>query len=177
MIHSISNRLIYGLGAFMTVLAMSYALYLEHVDGLDPCPLCVFQRLFAIAIGIILFVACVHNPKGIMERIYNGLCALAALGGITIAARHSWLQHLPADEVPACGPGLDYLIDAFPLSDVFRLVFTGSGECASIDWQFIGLSLPEATLVFFLGYAITYIGLSIYPWSKVQKNLSQPHND
>ena len=176
MIQSINGRMIFGLSALITVLAMAYALYLEHYTGLDPCPLCIFQRIFVITIGVILLIASIHNPIGIMERVYTGLCALAAFGGASVAARHSWLQHLPADEVPACGPGLDYLLDVFPLGDVFRLVFTGSGECASVDWQFLGLSLPEATLILFLGYAIFYTGLSFYPWSKVEENLNVTNN-
>ncbi|PCJ14691.1 MAG: disulfide bond formation protein B [Gammaproteobacteria bacterium] len=175
MIRFVNSRLIYGLGTLFTILAMAYALYLEHVKGLDPCPLCIFQRLCVIAMGVTLLIAFIHNSKGIMERIYTGLCTLAAIGGIIVAGRHSWLQHLPADEVPACGPGLEYLIDAFPLADMFRLVFTGSGECASIDWEFLGLTLPESTLLFFVGYAIVFSALSLYPWSRIELRLHKSH--
>jgi len=78
---------------------------------------------------------------------------LLSLGGITSAGRHVWLQHLPADQVPACGPGLNYLLDAFPLGQVFEMVFRGSGECAEIHWQFFGFTLPEVTLLMFIAYA------------------------
>ena len=167
----INNRVIYGLGFLGTVIAITYALYLEHWDGLEACPLCIFQRISMILLGIVLLAACLHNPKGIFERIYNALAALSAISGILVAARHIWLQHLPKDQVPACGPGLDYLMDAFPLADVFSLVLTGSGECASVDWQFLGLSLPEATAVIFSAYIIVYTFLAFYPWSKLQRKL------
>ena len=79
---------------------------------------------------------------------------MAALVGGAIAARHVWLQHLPADKVPDCGPGLDYMLDAFPISKALRLEFTGSGECAKVDWQFLGLSMPEWTLAWFAIFAL-----------------------
>lgn len=140
------------LAFFAAVGAMAFALYLEHVDGLEPCPLCVFQRVAMIATALIFFIAFAHNPNTVGQRIYAVLAIIASGTGVAIAARHSWLQHLPPDEVPACGPGLNYLLEAFPMVDVFQIVFNGSGECASIDWQFLGLTLPEATLLVFVGF-------------------------
>jgi disulfide bond formation protein DsbB len=140
------------LAFFAAVGAMAFALYLEHVDGLEPCPLCVFQRVAMIATALIFLTAFAHNPKVIGQRIYSVLAIIASGAGVAIAARHSWLQHLPPDEVPACGPGLNYLLEAFPMVDVFQIVFNGSGECASISWKFLGLTLPEATLLVFVGF-------------------------
>lgn len=146
-----SARLTYLLMAVTAAVAMATALYLQHVVGLAPCPLCVFQRVAVISVGVIAFVAAVHGPAGWGRRVYAALTALAALGGITVAGRHVWLQHLPADQVPACGPGLDYWMAAFPMQEVVRQVFQGSGECAKVDWTWLNVSLPGWTLALFAG--------------------------
>lgn len=127
---------------------MGYALYVEHVLLMEPCPLCVFQRMAVIALGVIFLLSALHNPHAQLgRRVYVLLFALAAAGGIGVAGRHVWLQNLPADKVPACGPGFGYIIDSFPLADALKLIFSGSGECASIDWNFLGLSMPAWVLV------------------------------
>ena len=129
---------------------MSFALYLEHVKGLDPCPLCVFQRVGLMAMGIFALIAFLHNPaSNLMKRMYALLATLSIGWSVGVAARHVWLQTLPPDQVPSCGPGLNYLIDALPLKTVLSEVLTGSGECAAIDWTFLGQSLPVWSLVFF----------------------------
>ena len=129
---------------------MGFAFFLEHVRGLEPCPLCLFQRLFIIAIGVLALLAGLHGPGRFLRRVYACLLALLALGGGAVAARHVWLQHLPADQVPECGPGLEYMLDAFPLMEVIEEVLGGSGECAEVSWLFLGLSIPEWTLILFV---------------------------
>jgi disulfide bond formation protein DsbB len=126
---------------------MGFALYAEHVLLLSPCPLCVFQRVAVISLGIIFLVAALQNPSGWGRHVYAVLAFFAAAGGISIAARHAWIQSLPADQVPSCGPGLDYIIDSFPLFDALKMVFTGSGECADVVWEFLGLSMPAWVVV------------------------------
>ena len=126
---------------------MAYALYAERVLMLMPCPLCVFQRMAVIALGIIFLVAALHNPSGRGRRVYAVLILLATGGGISVAGRHVWLQSLPPEEVPACGAGYDYLMETLPFMDALRAIFTGSGECAEIDWQFLGLSMPAWVLI------------------------------
>jgi len=126
---------------------MAYALYAEHVLLLEPCPLCVFERLAVISLGIVFLVAALANPAGRGRIIYSLLIGAVAAGGIGVAGRHVWIQHLPPDKVPSCGPGFGYIIDSFPLADALKLIFTGSGECASVDWQFIGLSMPAWVLI------------------------------
>jgi disulfide bond formation protein DsbB len=121
---------------------IAYALYSEHVLYYEPCPLCVLQRVAVIALGLVFLAAALHGPRRRGGIAYAALVALAGLGGLGAAGRHVWLQHLPADRVPACGPGLEYMLDNFPLQQVVDMVFTGSGECATIDWQFLGLSMP-----------------------------------
>ena len=126
---------------------MAYALYAEHWLYLAPCPLCVFQRVAVIALGIVFLVAAVFVARRWGRFVHAGLIGLIAATGAGIAGRHVWLQNLPADQVPACGPGLGYIIDSFPLSEALRLVFTGSGECATADWHFLGLSMPAWVLI------------------------------
>ena len=129
---------------------MAYALYAQHVLLLEPCPLCVFQRMATIGAGIVFLLAAVHDPSGWGRRVYGVLLALVLGAGIGVAGRHVWLQSLPADKIPACGPGFDYIIDSFPLSEALRLIFTGSGECATVDWSFLGLSMPAWVVICFV---------------------------
>lgn len=128
---------------------MGYALYAQHVLGLMPCPLCVFQRMSLVALSIVFLVAVAHNPVAWGRRIYALLILLTAGTGISVAGRHVWLQNLPPDEVPSCGPGFDYIMESFPLADALGVIFSGSGECAEIQWLFLGLSLPAWVLINF----------------------------
>jgi len=149
---TISNaRIINGSAFLISVFSMAFALYLEHYQNLAPCPLCVFQRVFVILAGIFFLIAFIHNPKSFFSYIYAFLALLASIGGIIVAGRHVWLQNLPPSEVPSCGPGLDYLLDAFPMNEVLQTVFTGSGECANISWSLMYLTLPEWVLILFTG--------------------------
>jgi len=142
------SRRIVNLAGFATCAGlMGFALYAQHILLLDPCPLCVFQRVAVISLGLVFLVAALHNPGGGGRIVYAGLLGLIALGGAGVATRHTWLQHLPPDKVPSCGPGLDYMLETLPFTDVLRNVFSGSGECAKIVWQFLGLSMPGWVLV------------------------------
>jgi disulfide bond formation protein DsbB len=134
---------------------MAFALYAEHKLFMDPCPLCVFQRISVIGIGIAFLLLAIHDPgPGWAKRIYLGFLGLAAAGGIVVAGRHVWLQSLPPDKVPSCGPGLGYMLDNFPFADALKMVFTGSGECANVDWSLLGLSMPAWVLVCVVGLAV-----------------------
>jgi disulfide bond formation protein DsbB len=153
----LTQRLLFVYGALLCAALMATALYLQHALRLEPCPLCVFQRIFVIVLGVVMLAAAVHDPRGVGRRLYGALVLLFALLGVAVAGRHVWLQHLPADQVPECGPGLNYILDAFPLHEAFALVFRGSGECAEVQWTFAGLSIPEWTLAIF--FALTAFGL------------------
>ncbi len=142
---------------------MSYALYSQHQLMLEPCPLCVLQRLSVIGLGLVFLIAGLHNPSGAGRFVYAASMALAALFGAIVAGRHVWLQLLPEDQVPACGPGLDYMWENFPLADVINMVFKGSGECANVDWTLLGLSMPMWVLVAVLGLG----GVGI--WNNLRK--------
>lgn len=146
----LSYRLLHTLLFLGSVIGMSFALYLEHIVGLEPCPLCVFQRVGLIAMGVFSLLALLHNPASAgLRKGYSVLASLAIGWSVGVAARHVWLQHLPADQVPTCGPGLDYLVEALPFKTVLQQVLSGSGECAVVDWTLLGLSLPTWSLAFF----------------------------
>lgn len=147
----LSSRQVFAAIALASAFAMAFALYLQHGLGLEPCPLCVFQRVAMISTGVIAALAALHNPSATGRRIYALGLVLTSLAGVVVAGRHVWLQHLPADQVPSCGPGLDYWLDALPLRDVMVQVFQGSGECAVVDAAWLGISLPGWTLVTFSG--------------------------
>ncbi|MDS4029206.1 MAG: disulfide bond formation protein B [Candidatus Contendobacter sp.] len=133
---------------------LGFAYYAQFYLGLEPCPLCIFQRLALFALGIVFLLATVHNPNDWGARVYGVLIGLVAATGAGIAGRHVWLQHLPPEQAPRCGPGLDYLLETLPLSETVREVLTGSGECAKVDWTLLGLSIPEWTLPLFLGLGV-----------------------
>jgi disulfide bond formation protein DsbB len=138
-------------GFAVCVLLLGCAVFLQLHDHLEPCPLCIFQRVAFAALGLVLLLAGLHAPRGAGgRRAWGVLALLAAATGIGIAGRHVWLQHLPPDQVPMCGPGLNFLMEAFPLSSVVRTVLTGSGECAKVDWTFLGMSMPEWSLLWFV---------------------------
>jgi disulfide bond formation protein DsbB len=129
---------------------IGYALFLQHRLGLEPCPLCILQRLVFFGLAGVLLVAVLHSPKGWGRRIYGGVSGLVALVGVAISAWHVRLQNLPADQVPSCGPGLDFMMENFPLTDTATMVFQGSGECAELLWSFMGLSMPAWALIWFV---------------------------
>ncbi len=159
-----SFRAAFAGAAALCAAFLAFAYYAQFEQGLEPCPLCILQRIAFIAVFIVCVLAAIHNP-GRRGRIAWGAFSVTAAGiGIGVAGRHVWLQHLPPDQVPDCGPGLEYMLDAFPLSQTVRMVFTGSGECAKVDWSFLGLSMPEWTLFWFvvLGFGALYYGFRRY---------------
>jgi len=129
---------------------LGFGLYLQHGLHLEPCPLCIMQRMAFIGVGLTALVAYLLNP-GIVGRMFFGLLiALFSAAGAAVAGRNIWLQHLPPDKVPECGPGLDYLLDTFPLAKALPMVLQGSGECAKVAWTMLGLSIPAWALGWFL---------------------------
>lgn len=133
------------------VIGMAFAiLFLQNYKGLAPCPLCVFQRIGLMVMGVFALIAAIGNPK---TKAIQLLLWLGSMAGILwsagVAARHVWLQHLPPDQVPSCGPGLDYWLETLPMKQVMSQVLSGSGECAEISWRFLGLSIPEQALILF----------------------------
>jgi len=144
-------------GLAFCVLMMGVALALQYVAGLEPCPLCIFQRVAVLAAAAIFLIAAIHNPRGHGGVAYGVLGLAAVGGGIAVAGRHVWLQSLPADQVPSCGPGLDYMMEVLPMWDVLSRVLSGSGECAEVKGAWLGITLPQWTLVGFIVLAIVPI--------------------
>jgi protein dithiol:quinone oxidoreductase len=142
-----NRRLANSFGCLACVGLMAYALYAQRVLGLPPCPLCIFQRVAVISVGVIFLVAALHNPRSGGARVYGALTLVAAACGIGIAARHIWIQAQPPGTVPACGADLNFLMDIMPITDVITKVLTGSGECGTVDWRFLGLSMPWWVLI------------------------------
>ncbi|MDH3980043.1 MAG: disulfide bond formation protein B [Gammaproteobacteria bacterium] len=148
-------RRLFNLAGFLFCAGvLGYAIHVQLNEGLDPCPLCIFQRGAFLAAGCVFLLAAIHNAGSLGSRVYAVLIALASLAGAAIAGWHVRLQHLPPDLVPECGPGLDYMLEVFPLSETLKKVFTGSGECAEVSWQFLGLSMPTWALLCFIGLAV-----------------------
>lgn len=135
------------IGLVGCVALMAYALYAQYVLGLEPCPLCIFQRVAVISLGVSFLLAALHNPGATGRRVYAVLVAMAAAAGAGVSGRHLWLQTLPPEQVPACGPGLDYLLESFTLGEALKTVLSGSGECAQVDWRFLGLAMPGWVLI------------------------------
>jgi len=135
------------LGFLACVGLLAYAYYAQFFMHLEPCPLCIFQRVGIFALGLVFLIAAAHDPRPLGRRLYALLLALAALATIGVALRHLYIQSLPPDSVPACGASLDFMLKVFSLSEVLVKVLTGSGECAKITWTFLGLAMPAWVLI------------------------------
>ena len=154
-----SYRKLSTLGALICFGAIAYALYVQYHMLMLPCPLCIFQRVAFGAAGLFFLIGTLHNPEGSgFRRVYGTMAALSALAGAGIAGRHVAIQLMPADEAAACSSlGLDYMLDIMPLTEVLSTVLKGSGECAKIDWTFLGFSMPMWTLVLYAGIFVLAI--------------------
>ncbi|MDQ3289487.1 MAG: disulfide bond formation protein B [Pseudomonadota bacterium] len=159
---SISFRNLFLFGFLACAGLLAYAIYTQLHAGLEPCPLCIFQRVAFAALGLVFLIGALHAPKGnVGKRTYGVLAGMAALVGIAVAGNHVRLQNLPADEIPSCGPGLGYMMEVMPVTGVIRKVMTGSGECAKVDWSFLGLSMPVWSLLWFVGLAVL-VGYAVF---------------
>lgn len=155
-------------GAIVCIGAISFAYFwLERHLGLEPCPLCILDRYVMGSAAIVFALAAVHDPASrITRRIYAGLLTLILLTGVAVGIRHVWLQTLPEDEVPSCGPSLDYMFDVFPFTEALSMVLAGSGSCAEIEAAFLGVTLAQWTLVMFVILTGLAIRLLVVPSRK-----------
>jgi len=145
---------------------IGFVLFLQHRLGLEPCPLCILQRVVFFCLAGVLLVALLHGPKGWGRWLYGLAGGLVAIIGAGISGWHVRLQNLPADQVPTCGPGLDFMMENFPLADAMQMIFQGSGECAEQLWGFLGLSMPAWALVWFLLLGIGAILPLVPKWRR-----------
>lgn len=152
---AVNFRILSLLGFLGCAFGLSFAIvYLQHMRDYEPCPFCIFQRIAMAATGVVFLIGALHGPRAGGRWFYALLAMLTAAIGIGIAARHVWLQHLPADQVPACGPTLDYLLQMMPANEAIMTVLRGDASCAKITAQWLGISLPGWTLIAFIGFAL-----------------------
>jgi disulfide bond formation protein DsbB len=149
----LNSRDWFFLGFWACVGLLSAGYYFQFVEKLQPCPLCISQRIAILLAGLCFLSAALHSPGQTGTRRYAIIGAVIALCGAAVSIRHIWIQHLPPDQVPECGPGLDYVMKHFPLSATIKLLLTGAGDCAEVNWTMLGLSMPTWTLFAFLALA------------------------
>lgn len=164
------QRLIYLLIFFSCAVLLGFGFYLEYVKGLEPCPLCLIQRLFFALVGIGGLTAALHNPHRLGIRIYSACLLLFSMIGAAVAGRQVWLQHLPPDRVPECGPGLEYMLQTYPLGETLAKILKGTGDCAEVDWTLFELSIAEWALISFILLA----GVSVIQAWKGEWRVSLP---
>lgn len=150
----LTARLAFLLACIFCFSALLVAAYFQFVEELEPCPLCISQRIVILLIGLVSLLAAIHHPIRTGTKIYSGLATGIAIAGMMISGRHVWIQNLPAEEVPSCGPGLSYMFKNFPLSKTIEAMLSGTGECADVLWTFLGLSIPAWTFVAFAALAV-----------------------
>lgn len=150
MLFNLPRRWLYLGGVAIIAGLFGAAMYLEYVLHQEPCPLCMVQRVVFIVMGVLFAIATVHNPKRTGAKVYGVLISLFALFGIAVASRHIWIQHLPKEEVPACSPPLDYMLENLPMAKVLKELMHGSGECATRGWEFLGMGIPEWSLLWYI---------------------------
>jgi len=151
------------LGFLACVGLLGFALYAQYGLGLEPCPLCILQRVAVLVVGLLFVAAFIHDPGDRGARVYGSLIDLAALAGIAVAARQIWIIAQPPGSVAECGASLDYMMAVLPWHEVLGKVLTGSGECAKVDWQFLGLNMPTWVLISLVvvgtwGLAVNWVG-------------------
>jgi disulfide bond formation protein DsbB len=153
------RRIAYLLGFLVCAALMAWALWLQFGLDLEPCPLCMFQRVAVCLVGIVFLAGFIHNPRRGGAAGYALLTLLFAGAGAALAGRQVWLQALPKDQVPACGMGISYMLDTLPFTDVIMKTLAGSGECAEKGWVFLDLSIAGWSLVFFVAMIVAAFAL------------------
>jgi disulfide bond formation protein DsbB len=155
-----SHRLLYALPALACAGLLGFGYYLQYFEGQDPCPLCLVQRGFYYGVLATFAIAALHGPARVGHLVYCAAALVFALGGAAVAGRHVWLQHLPADKVPDCGPDLVFMLQNLPLGRALQKLFAGSGQCAEVHWTFLGLSIAGWSLVWFAALALYALWLA-----------------
>ena len=161
----LSARAGYLLGFVASFTSVGLALWIQTRYQLNPCPLCISQRMVLMGLGLLFLTAAIHNPAQLGRKIYAALHITVAIGGAGVAIRHWWLQAHRDSMVADCGVGFDYMFENFPLRKALTLVFRGTGDCAAIDWTYLGLSIPQMALMAFVGFA----GYALYLANLKQK--------
>lgn len=138
----LSSRKIFLLIAFACALLMGYAFFAQYVLHYEPCMLCMVQRVFVVAVGLVALIAAMHGAGRIESRVYGFLSALMAVGGAYIAGRHVYLQQLPPEQLEGCAPSFEYALDNYGALQFLKSIFIRDQDCGAIDWTFLGQSMP-----------------------------------
>ena len=157
MLDWITLRRWYLLVAIACAGLLGTALYFQYAMYMEPCPLCIFQRVAFLFIGLVALLAALFYPRRLGQRVFTALIVLGGIAGAAVAGRHFYLQNLPPGEVPECGPGLSYMLETAPFFDVMKTVLVGDGNCAEVQWSFLGLSMPGWTFVWYVGLALATV--------------------
>ena len=168
MVLFLSARRFHGLVASAAFFLLVVAFYMEYQMGLEPCPLCMLQRIIFLCIGLVSLVSSLTNSLGV-RRTSSWIVVVLSLAGAALAIRHLYLQNIPADQLPACLPGLSYMFEVFPWQEIMQAMIMGTGECGDVVWTFLGLSIPGWTLVAFIGMAVTNLVIALK--AKKKKNI------
>lgn len=158
---TIAPRTLFALAAAACALLLATGFYLQYFDNQDPCPLCLVQRGFYFGLLVVCAAGAIHAPAATGNKVYSMIAFLLAAGGAAVAGRQVWLQHLPADQVPACGPDLYFMLENLPLARTIEKLFKGSGQCAEVTWRFLSLSIAEWSLVWFVLFALTALWIAL----------------
>lgn len=150
----INNPLIALVIAAASIGSVLIAAFIEPFASMNPCPMCMMQRALYLAVGVFAILTLITVKHTITKSIFASIGLICATIGTAVAGRQVWLQHLPAEEVPACGPPLEYMLEVFPLLEVVQHALMGTGDCAEVQWQWLGLSIPGWSIVLFLGLAL-----------------------
>lgn len=150
----------YLLGFLASFGLVALALLIQTQYHLEPCPLCISQRMVFMGLGGLFLAAAIFKPTGVGRTIFAILHVLTAMGGAGVAIRHWYIQVHKSEMIVDCGVGFDYMFENFPFKKAIDLVFKGTGDCANIDWTFLGLSIPQMSLIAFVSLAAYAIYLS-----------------
>ncbi|MEP0074150.1 MAG: disulfide bond formation protein B [Marinomonas sp.] len=164
----LTARRFHGLVAVASFALLAVAFYMEYQMGLEPCPLCMLQRIVFFCIGVVSLLSALTGSLGV-RRFIAWIVVILSLSGAALAVRHLYLQNIPADQLPACLPGLSYMFDVFPWQEIMQAMIMGTGECGDVVWTFLGLSIPGWTLVVFVSMAIINVIIALR--SKKRKNI------
>ncbi len=156
----LAGRSGYWLGFLASFGLVAFALYIQTKDNLEPCPLCISQRIAYMGLGLLFLIAAIHNPGKTGRKLYGILHLAAAATGAVIASRHIWIQANPDKVMAECGAGFDYIFKNFPFKKAIDLVFKGTGECTSIDWTLFDLTIPQLSLICFIALGIYAVYLA-----------------
>jgi protein dithiol:quinone oxidoreductase len=158
---TIAPRRLFALSAAACALLLAFGFYLQYFDDQDPCPLCLVQRGFYFCLLLSFATAAIHAPGTTGNKVYSAVALLFAAGGAGVAGRQVWLQHLPADLVPACGPDLYFMLENLPLARTIEKLFKGSGQCAEVTWRFLSLSIAEWSLLWFVLFGLVALWIAL----------------